>query len=116
MSATYYYILWSVYAAGLVVALYFLWQWTRWPRVWWLGSLVRLLALALLVTPAEQAAGSGLYAPAWIVMLFDELQRIGDGWFRAGINLMAATALALLVYFVHLIFSFFHRRRRLKKA
>lgn len=116
MSSTYYFILWAVYGIGLLIALWFLWQWTRWPRVWWLGSFVRLFALFMLVTPAEQSDGSGYYAPAWIVMAFDELQNLGDGWFRAGINLMAAMALMLLVYFVHLIFSFIHRRRRLKKA
>ena len=54
--------------------------------------------------------------PAWIAVVFDELQRIGDGWLRAGINLMAAIALALAIYFVYLIFSLIQRRRRKKNA
>lgn len=116
MSGSTYMILWAVYGVGILIALYFLWQWTRWPRVWWLGALVRIMALVVLLTPAQQAENSEFYAPAWITMVFDELQHLGDGWFRAGINLMAATLAGLIVYFVVLVFSFIQRRCRLKKA
>ena len=116
MSATYYFSLWAVYAIASLVAYRFFWEFTRWPRVWWLGSFFRIAVLVILVTPAAQSDGSEFLAPAWITMVFDELQGLGDGWFRAGINLMAASALGLCVYFVHLIFSFIQRRRKIKKS
>lgn len=116
MSATYYFSLWIIYILASATAYYFFWGFTRWPRVWWLGSLLRILVLVILVTPAAQSEGSELLAPAWITLLFDELQGIGDGWFRAGINLMAAAALGMGVYFVHLIFSFIQRRYKKKSS
>ena len=116
MSPTYYYGLWFVYALGSFLAYAVFWNWTRWPKVWWLGSFFRIVVFALLVTPAAQSEGSLYLAPAWVTMIFDELQHIGSGWLRAGINLMAAFAIAIFVYFVHLVFSFIQRRRKKKKA
>lgn len=116
MSPAYYYGLWIVYALGSLVAYRMLWDFTRWPKVWWLGSFVRIMAVVVIVTPAAQAEGSAFLAPAWITMAFDELQRLGDGWLRAGVNLMAATVLGLLVYFVHIIYSLIQRRRKLGRA
>ena len=116
MSATYYFSLWAVYILASLVAYKFFWEFTRWPRVWWLGSLLRIMVLVILVTPAAQSDGSEFLAPAWITMLFDELQGLGDGWFRAGINLMAASALGFCVYLLHLVFSFIQRRRKIKQS
>jgi hypothetical protein len=112
MSATYYFSLWAVYILASATAYYFFWEFTRWPRVWWLGSFLRIFVLVILVTPAAQSEGSEFLAPAWITLVFDELQGIGDGWFRAGVNLMAASAIAMVLYFVHLIFSFIQRRHK----
>lgn len=116
MSANYYFALWAVYIVASMVAYKFFWEFTRWPRVWWLGSFLRIMVLVLLVTPAAQSEGSDFLAPAWITMVFDELQGLGDGWFRAGINLMAAGALGVSAYFVHLVFSLIQRRRKIKKS
>ena len=116
MSATYYFSLWAVYIIAFVVAYRFFWEFTRWPKVWWLGSFLRILVLILFLTPATQSEGGEFLSPAWITLVFDELQGIGDGWFRAGINLMAATALGVIVYFVHLVFSLIQRRRKIKKS
>ena len=116
MTPTYYYTLWIVYALGCVAAYGVFWNFTRWPKAWWLGAFFRILVFAILVTPAAQSEDSPYMVPAWIAVVFDELQRIGDGWLRAGINLMAAIALALAIYFVYLIFSLIQRRRRKKNA
>lgn len=77
---------------------------------------MRIMVLVLFLTPATQSEGSNLLVPAWVALIFDQLQGIGDGWFRAGINLMAATALGICVYFVHLVFSFMQRRRKIKNS
>lgn len=116
MSTTYYIGLWAVYILASATAYYFIWGFTRWPRVWWLGSFFRMLILVILLTPAAQSDGSEFLAPAWITLIFDELQGIGDGWFRAGINLMAAGSLGFCIYFVHLVFSFIQRRHKKKSS
>jgi hypothetical protein len=116
MSPTYYYGLWIVYTLGSLVAYRILWDFTRWPKVWWLGSFVRIMAVVVIVTPAAQAEGSAYLAPAWITMAFDELQRLGDGWLRAGVNLMAASAIGFLVYFVHIIYSLIQRGRKKERT
>lgn len=108
--------LWAIYLAGSAAALHAFWQFTRWPRIWWLSSFVRMVALVLLLTPVQQSEGGTTWAPALITAVFDELQGIGDGWFRAGINLMVALLLGLVAWIVHLVLSLVHRRRRKKRA
>jgi hypothetical protein len=116
MSTTYYFSLWAIYIVAFLVAYKFFWEFTRWPRVWWLGSFLRIMVLIFFMTPAAQSEGGEFLAPAWITLVFDELQGVEDGWFRAGINLMAASSLGFFAYFVHLVFSFIQRRRKIKNS
>lgn len=100
---------WVVYLT--CAGLFYFWFWwvtrakyTLMSKLWWLVSLLRILGFVLLFTPAEQAAGTGLYAPAWIVVAFDTLQGMEGGWLRAGVNLLITLLAGALLYFFHLIF------------
>lgn len=94
-------------AAGFIgtVALFFATSGLRW---WpWLVTVIRLLPLLLLTTPAPIPAHPDQLVPAFIVLLFEGLfQSEGAPGQAAGILIAVSTVFLLLVSLIH------WRRRR----
>lgn len=86
---------WLVWATAMLLALAGGFWLTRWIRPLWLRDLLRFLAAATLLVPAGAGSFEGVYAPAWIVFLFEAfLQTEGD---PVGALMMLTVAWALAV-------------------
>ncbi len=114
MSPLLYTTLWILYLLGVVGFLLGAWRISRrWPFV--LQRFGRLALLVLLLTPAPQSAGREGLAPAFIAMLFDQLQDYEGGWFRAGIYLVISGCLGLLIFLGSLAWHYGFKVRQVNR-
>lgn len=102
---------WLVWAGATLLVVAGALLLTRWIKPLWLRDLLRLLAVATLLVPAEAGSIEGAYAPAWIVFLFEAfLQTEGDP-VGAMMMLSAAWASALVVLIAVIAIRLIRRRR-----
>ncbi len=110
MSLILYLWLWGAYLILVLLGLIGAWRVSRrWPL--WLAWLGRTLLAVILLVPAPQAPGSSWFAPALVAAIFDQIQGLEQGWFRAGVYLMAGVTLALLIYLVQIAWYLLRRRK-----
>lgn len=99
MSPLYYIALWFFYLLAVVLAFAGAWRVSRsWPYP--LKLFGRIALVVIFLTPAPQIAGGGGLAPAFVSLIFDELQNLNGGWFRAGIYLVISGAFGILLYLI----------------
>ncbi|WP_245932401.1 hypothetical protein [Isoalcanivorax indicus] len=96
MSEDSYMMAWLAYlgAAAVIVAVIW-WLTVRWTV--WLKLPLRALSIAVLFTPWLVSEDTDTLAPAWIITLFDALIQAEGQALRAGLPLLAACVLALLL-------------------
>lgn len=96
MSEKGYLIAWLVYllcSAGLLVCFWYL---TR-PLYRWLRVSLRWLAPVFLLFPWTAYGDGSKLAPAWLTTLFDALLKQDASFTRAGLPLLGALVIALLL-------------------
>lgn len=109
MTPQFYMLLWLFYLLAVAVAFVCAWRVSRsWPFP--LKAFGRIALAVIFLTPTPQVAEGGWLAPAFISMIFDQMQGAPGGWFRAGIYLVISAALGILVYGGMLVRWFLHRR------
>src|SRR6056300_102559 len=97
MSPFLYLVLWSIYLITVVLVFAGAWKVSRnWPYP--LKTFGRIALIVIFLTPAPQIAGAEGLAPAFVSVVFDQLQGLGGGWFRAGIYLVIAGGFGFLLY------------------
>lgn len=102
---------WLVWGGAMLLVLAGGFLLTRWIKPLWLRDLLRFLAVATLLVPAEAGSIEGAYAPAWIVFLFEAfLQTEGDP-VGAMMMLSAAWALAIVALIAVVAFRLIRSRR-----
>lgn len=115
MSPLYYTILWFFYLLAVVLAFAGAWRVSRsWPYP--LKTLGRIALAVIFLTPAPQIAGGSGLAPAFVSVIFDQLQGIEEGWFRAGLYLVISGACAFLLYIALLVRWVFLKRKKAEKT
>lgn len=96
MSEKGYLVAWLIYllcSVGLLTCFYYL---TR-PLYRWLRLPLRLSAMVFLLLPWTAYKDGHELAPAWLTSLFDALLKQDASFLRAGVPLLAALLLALLL-------------------
>lgn len=97
MSPIYYLIIWFLYLLAVLLAFAGAWRVSRsWPYP--LKAFGRIALVVIFLTPAPQIGGENGLAPAFVSVIFDQLQGLNDGWFRAGIYLVISAAFGFLLY------------------
>lgn len=86
---------WAYLGAAAVVVAVIWWLSARWAV--WLKAPLRGLLIAVLFTPWLVTDSADTLAPAWIITSFDALIHTDGDAMRAGLPLLAACALALLL-------------------
>lgn len=106
--------LWAVYLVSVLLAFWIFFRMTRWQgKLGFVSGLLRILFLAVMLTPAELTTNPELMAPAFVVAMFDFFQGYEDGAFEAMINLGVALVAAITIYIIYsVILLIVHSRRK----
>lgn len=95
--------LWGMVAYYLGAALVLLccWRFARWIAWQWLRYGLLVLMAVLLLMPFTAYPDMDFFAPAWFVSLFEGLTKATEqGALRAGVPLLVAEIVALVVYII----------------
>ena len=96
MSSSSYLIAWSWYLGATLLLVFVWWHWTRkLPMLW--RNLLRALPAAWALMPWTVSADQSRLAPAWLVAIFEGFLRDGGNGWRAGVAVLLATLLAVLL-------------------
>lgn len=93
--------LWGMvaYYFGAALVLFCCWRFTRWIGWQWLRFGLLVLMAVLLLMPFTAYPDMDFFAPAWFVSLFEGLTKATEqGALRAGVPLLVAEIVALVVY------------------
>ncbi|MCC5885599.1 MAG: hypothetical protein JJT88_04110 [Gammaproteobacteria bacterium] len=105
-----YLIAWLVWGVAMLLVLAGGFWMTRWIRPLWLRDLLRFLAAATLLVPTGAGSFEGVYAPAWIVFLFEALLQTEGDPVPAMMMLTVAWALAIAAVIAAALFRHFRNR------
>ena len=113
MSEIVFTVLWAVYLLSTAMAFLLLWNITKTKgKFRFFSGLIRMLFVAVMLTPANLSTVPEFMAPAFVVALFDFLQGYEQGSFDAAINLGVAVVGALVLYIIYsVILLIVHSRR-----
>lgn len=103
MSQSMYIAFWAAYLASSVFLLMLLWSFTRGDKLRWLASIVRLVAVVLLLTPAQLFQNPDYAVPASFSYIFDSLLGRDQAAFSALVYLIVSAIVCMVIYLIYLV-------------
>lgn len=96
MSTSSYLVAWVWYLGAVLVLVFVWWHWTRkLPST--VRNLIRVLPAALALMPWTVEQEHARIAPAWLVAVFEGFLRDGENGWRAGIAVLIAVIISVLL-------------------
>ena len=113
MSPTLYALLWAIYLIAGLLLMWMVWLHTRWQKLKWLGTIIQMIVLVLVFTPAKLYHQPDFLVPAIISLGFDQVLGHEEAAFSAAVNLMvAAIVLSLIFVIYYVVLQILHSRKK----
>lgn len=103
MSQSVYIAFWAAYLASAIFLLMLVWSFTRWDKLRWLGSVIRLIAVVILLTPAQLFHNPEYFVPASFSYVFDTLLGRDQAAFSSLVYLIVSAIICTTIYLIYLV-------------